>query len=397
MRITGDFVVWFLRFLQGFVRVRLSGKTPEKILNAASESRIYLWDSRITPEGIESFVSVKDFKALRSVLQGSGAKIHILKKCGMPFKIYKNRKRAGIAAGLAIFLIFLKFMSGFIWIIEVTGNTATSTDEIISAAEKIGIHEGLRRSDTDPKARREKLLLQINTLAWASLNVEGCRLTVNVSEIKNSPSQKDSASNLKAAADGIITKIDVNSGDCLVKTGDTVKKGDILVSGITERDGGTEFVRSSGSITAVTGRSVTVSGKYRQTEMVKTGEKRKKTVLELFGAKIPLYPGKETRKYDFELNSYILSVFGQKMPIKAHTKTFYYLEEHDVNYSEEALCEKLQKEIDGILKKEKVENYTIENREIEAIPDGISLTLFVTAEENIALPEPIIVAQSAPR
>ena len=67
--------------------------------------------------------------------------------------------------------------------------------------------------------------------------------------------------NLKAAADGIIKRIDVTSGNCIVKVGDTVAKGDILVSGMEERADGTKFVHSAGRVTAVIEREVTVTAK----------------------------------------------------------------------------------------------------------------------------------------
>lgn len=386
-------MLWLFRFITGYVRVLFSGESPEKILNIASSNRIFLWNSHITKNGIESCISVKDFKGIHHIIRGSGVKVHILKKYGLPFKVAKNRKRFGIAAGVAVFFIFLKLMSGYIWIINVTGNEKVNTNDIVSALENIGIREGVKRSFIDPKSQREKLLLEIDSLAWASLNVEGCRLTVNVSEIKNAKPEQSAPSNLKAAADGIIKKIDVNSGNCVVRSGDTVKTGDVLVSGIIEKAGGTEFVRSAGTVTAVTERSITVSGKYSQKIFDESGKVKKKCVLELFTLKIPLFLGKETQKYNFDLKTYDLSLFGQKLPIRIYEKEFRYVNEYQLNLNREKLCSKLEEEVSDILKKKNVEDYTITSRDITETADGITLTAIVTAEENIAVSEELLISE----
>ncbi len=386
-------MLWLFRYIFGFLTVLFYGEFPEKILNIAASNRMFLWNSRLVKKGIECRISVKDFRNLPYVLRKSGIRVHILKKHGLPFKLAKNRKRIGIITGFAIFMIFLKVMSGYVWIIEVTGNSRVDKNEIISALEEIGIKEGVKRKNINSKFQKEKLLLEMDGLAWASLNLEGCRLTVNVSEIKNETEQSNIPTNLKAKADGIIKKIDVVSGNCIVKCGDTVKTGDVLVSGIIERQSGTEFVRSQGVITATTERSVTVSGKFKQKITTESGKGKSKSVLDLFSLKIPLYLGKENKSYNEYKAQETLSLFGQNLPVRIYKKKFMYTEEYTVTYTPEKLQEKLEKEIAEKLKKQDIKKYTVLNSEIGKTETELTLTQIISAEENIAVSEDIKISK----
>jgi len=289
-------------------------------------------------------------------------------------------------------LIFLKYMSGFIWLVEVTGNEKVDSGEILRACESIGIRQGIRSSDINTKTQREKLLLKLDSLAWASLNIEGCKLTVNVSEIEKKGENNECACNLKAKADGIIKKIDVTSGNCIVKIGDTVKKGDVLVSGVFEKLTGTEFVHSSGVITATTQRSVTVEGEYEKMERIENGEIKNKCVLEFFGVKIPLYLGKESKSYNQSLKTKHATLFGVNLPIKIHEKEFRFTEEYKKIYSEEELIAELENKIDLIMKNEGIEDYEITSSTKTNHEKGIKLTAVITATEDIVYREALLVA-----
>ncbi len=384
-------MLWLYRFLNGYVTVLFSGEFCEKILNLTAKNRISLWDSRLTKKGIESSLLAKDFIKLRKIIRKSDIKVHILKKKGLPFKTAKYNKRAGLIAGAVIFVLFLKIMSDFIWIIDITGNENVEKSEILSACKEIGIKEGLHKSKIHTKTDRERLLLKLDSLAWASLNIEGSRLTVNVSESKKNEKPLP-FSNLKSSADGIIKKIDIVSGNCVVKTGDAVKKGDVLVSGVIEKLSGTHFVRSAGTIIAETKRSITIKGKYKTEKTLENGKHKSKSVLEIFTLKIPLFLGQENGKYTYEKKTETLKFLGQALPIRVYTKDFTFLETYKITYTKEQLIKELEKQLKEKLIAEGTENFTVENQKFSETEDGITLTALVSAEENIAFEEEMLIS-----
>ena len=383
-------MLFIFRYIKGYLTVLFCGEFSEKILNLAAMHRISLWDSHLTKKGIESCISVSDFRKLRYIIRKSGIKVHIKEKRGLPFKINYNRKRSGLLLGFCLALIFLKIMSSYIWVIDVKGNNKVSEQEILSVCDEIGINAGIKSRSVNTKTQRERMLLKIEGLAWASLNIEGCKLTVNVTETKKEKQDKSSPSNLKAKADGIIKKIDITSGNCIVKTGDTVKTGDVLVSGIIENADGTHFVTSQGTVTAITERSITVDGDFIENKLCENGKIKRKSVLEFFSIKIPLFLGAETEPYNQSFETKTATLFGQKLPIKLYTKEFKFKQNYKKVYSKESLTEKLFETVKKQLKEENVDNYNITDYKITEKKDSLSLNAIISAEENIAYSENIL-------
>ena len=377
-------MLWLYKFICGYLYVEFYGDFSEKILNICAKNRISLWNSRCIKRRIRSSIKARDFKKLPEIARGNKIRVHILKKVGLPFYIKRYKSRVGFTTGFIMFFAFLKFMSCFVWSIEICGNKEVSAKEIISACNSIGIYEGILKSKIDPKVKKQQLLLNVDSLAWASINIEGCCLTVNVTEVQKKTVDNKQATNLKAAADGIITKIDVISGNCIVKVGQTVKKGDILVSGIIERENSTQFVHSLGHITAKTERSITASGDYKKEVKRYTGSVKKKSVLNFFGYIIPLYLGKYKGEYTAKTNCTRLKLLGKELPISLYTKKFQFTENIKITLSKNELLNELENTIKNQLKEINITEYEVIQRTVSETENGLKLSLIVTAQEDIA-------------
>ncbi len=378
-------IIKFYRILFGYLRIRFKGDFKERALSLCANNGIILWGTRLTDNTIESSISVKDFKYLKLISRGKGIRVHIVKKMGIPFITERYKKRIGILIGAVLFFAFLSFMSQFIWIIDIEGNNKVTDKQIISACESIGIVEGIRKNSIYPKAEREKLMLKLDGVAWASLNIEGSRLTVNVTETKEKDEEKFMYSNLKATSDGIIEKIDIVSGTSVVNVGQAVKKGDLLVSGIIETADGTRFVKSKGSIIAKSQKEIAFRENFKQKPIIPTGKIRTKYVLEIYKAKIPLYLGQEYGLYETKHKIKPLKLFTEKLPIRIYEKNFIFKRERSITYSYEKLCERLE----GELLKE--ENIKVINKEFKTDKNGVTLTALVEIRENIAIGDILII------
>ena len=109
-----------------------------------------------------------------------------------------------------------------------------------------------------------------------------------------------------------------------MKVGDSVAKGDILVSGIIEGMSSTSFVHSSGSVQAKIEKIFIEKADFYVAENTPTDKAKKQVDLEILGLKIPLYLGGETGEYDCQISEKTLRLFGQNLPIKIYTKRFVY-------------------------------------------------------------------------
>ena len=373
------------RFRRGFLRIEIRGDIAEALLNICAKNGIPLWSIKRRGSVIRSFISVSDFRRLPRLIAGSGLRVHILARYGLPFFTERYKERLGIPVGAALFFVFLTFMSGFVWSVGIEGNGDIPKEELIAECRELGIYEGMRKSDISPAGAKLQLLLRDNRLSWCAFNIEGCYLTVDVTEAKKKEEDNSVPTNLKAAADGIIKRIDVTSGNCIVKVGDTVAKGDILVSGIEERADGTKFVHSAGRVTAVTEREITVTAKYKQKTAVLTGKKKTKRVLSVFGLKIPLYLGSESKPYRATTNKKVLKLFGRELPVALYEKRFEFTDETEKNFDRASLEAELDRLFSEQVKLEISGDFTVKNREIDEIQGGLRLKSAVSAEENIAV------------
>lgn len=381
-------MLFLLRFIKGYLRVRFFGENIEKFLNLSAKNGIAIWGLCRKDGGMECYVFVSDFKRLRIILRKSHIKSHILHKKGLPFFMAKNRKRWGIPTGIILFFVALRVLSCFVWVIEVEGNETVLDSDIISACAEIGISTGIYANSIEPKIARQKLLLCIDSLSWASLVVEGSRLTVDVSEATKT--EVSSPCNLRATSDGVIKKIDISSGECLVKVGQTVKKGDILVSGVTEKAGVTSFISASGSITAETVREMTFETKFTVEEKYMTGESKSKTVIDFFTLKIPLYLGSQTGYYDSYLTKKSITFLGGELPISLYTREFQFYEIEKITLSEEEAIENLENRLKEALDELEIVNYTVESKVFSKTEENITMKVLIKAEENIALKDMIL-------
>jgi similar to stage IV sporulation protein len=104
-----------------------------------------------------------------------------------------------------------------------------------------------------------RVLLSSDTLSWITVNLDGTVARVQVIE-RTEPQAGETGrlpANLVAGADGQIELIQLYRGNCLVKMGQAVKKGELLVSGIYESASvGLRYTRAAGQVLARTERVI---------------------------------------------------------------------------------------------------------------------------------------------
>jgi len=308
--------------------------------------------------------------------------------------IHKYRNRTAFFVGAVIFFVLLQLLSSFVWTVEVSGNSTVPDSKIIQNCRKIGVYEGVFKNKIDAKPAAQELLLNTPELAWAAFNIEGSKVTVDVTEVKNPVLQeKGLPSNLVSNAEGIVEKIDVTSGNVLVKVGDSVAKGEVLVSGITETLNSTVFVASSGSVTARINETVVEEGTFYDTVYVSTQKTESRSVAEILGFRIPLYIGKEKGKFNTELKKSQLEILGKRLPFRLYTKKYNFIKKETIKYSEDELKERLRDKIKARLEKSGRKNFEVITERIKINDKGITLEQDISAVINIAEEKKIIVKQ----
>lgn len=228
-------LVSLMKYFQGYVYVQLTGYAPERFLNLCGNHNILIWNLKPYGEGYTFCISVKGFLALKPILRKTRTHIKILKKVGVPFTTYRYRKRKIFFMGIFLFGILLYYLSGFVWNIEINGNSYLSNEVILDFLAEEECSFGTKKSDISCEALEEALRSRHSEVIWTSIKIYGTKMTVDVQENllpeEDYEKKDDTVYDIVASMDGTISEIVTRSGTPLVSAGTEVKKGDVLVSG----------------------------------------------------------------------------------------------------------------------------------------------------------------------
>lgn len=274
-------------YLRGYVIIEVVGFSLERFINLTVNKKIYIWDILKTPKGVRMKISVKNFKRLKSVISKTRCKVKIVKRCGVPFIMFKHRKRKVFVVGVFIFVFLMYLLSSFLWLIEIEGNERVEKEDIINFLSEKGFKVGAFKNDIDLSSLEKELKENFSDISWLTIQINGTKASVKMTENIPKTEKVDYSKpcDIVAKCDGIITEIYTQKGTPLVKTGDVVSKGDVLVSGeliIKNDETGTEkkYAHSEAFIRAKLWKKVTVKVPFKYdvkkyTGIVKTGYKLK--------------------------------------------------------------------------------------------------------------------------
>ena len=286
------FFIRFLRWLLGWVRLETEGGFPEKLLNGAAKAGFSLWNSCRQGVRMTTCCYARQYKKLRPLAKKACVRMRVLERHGLPFFLHRYRARAGIAAGVLIYALLLQFLSGRIWIVNIEGNDQVPEASIREVLEPLGVQEGGDFRKLDVPSLQLTALQSLPDLTWLAVNLEGSTVHVKVRERGSHAPMEDGAfpSNIKAARDGRVLKIEVTGGQAMVQAGDAVTRDTLLISGVVESKTGPLLRRSSGRVIAETSRTLTAEVPLEETLLLPTGDSIFRPVFTLFGIRVPLFP-----------------------------------------------------------------------------------------------------------
>ena len=176
-----------------------------------------------------------EYSDLQRVLRKRGETLCVTKKEGMYWSLRSYLKRP-ILYVFALFLLTMTIMIPTrVFFVRVIGNTNVSDKRIIEASNECGIRFGVSRRSIRNENLKNDILTIIPELEWAGINTQGCVATIMVREKGSEVSRVDEGpSNIVAARDAVISSIVVSKGTSHCAVGDSVLKGELLLSGYTD-------------------------------------------------------------------------------------------------------------------------------------------------------------------
>lgn len=312
-------MAWLLHNWYGYLRVRLTGYSPERFLNMCSANGIEIWDLVYRDGTYEFYMTLKGFRSCRGLVRKAKVHLKVLKKLGLPFFLYKNRTRKLMFTGFATFFLLLYVLSLFVWDISFDGNYHYTDDILKKYFESQNIRCGMYKGRISCDDIEYGIRSQFPEITWVSARVSGTRLLVRVKEnevLSAIPERDEEPSDLVASRDGTITRMIVRQGIAHVRIGDTVEKGQLLVSSAipitndAEELVRTEYVPADADIYAITEHQYTEKFPSLHQVKVKTGKKKRGCYVKAFHYNMTfLLPSKKETQWQYMVEEEQLKIF----------------------------------------------------------------------------------------
>ncbi|MBR5405966.1 MAG: sporulation protein YqfD [Oscillospiraceae bacterium] len=247
-----------------------------------------------------------------------GIRLTLLRRRGLRFRLRPYRLRFGLLCGLLLGTALFIWCNCFVRSIEIYGNTNISDAEILCALEELGVRRGTAVSRIPFTYVERRMRLAVRGIEWIALRHTGGRLIVDLTEERNPPEMvRDRVPcNYIAAVDAQITDIRVLGGQAVRQTGDTVRAGDLILSGAVEdKFGTTRYYHADGIVTGIYGTDFTAEQPFCS-EITVTGGTGTRHVLEVFGKRLPLpfQPDPPAGTVIYGEVRHPLTLFGLRLP-----------------------------------------------------------------------------------
>lgn len=283
--------------LQGRVQIRAEGAQIERLINEANKRGITLHDLRREGNYTAVFsVKYDDFRAMRPAFRQARCRAKIISKSGAPYMRSRLRNRVMLVVGAVLCLMLVVGFSQMVWSVRLIGVEEEHQQVVEDVLRARGIQVGIGRDSFDADQVAEDIEQQLEGLSFVGVRMRGMALEVELVYGSDPPVIYDRTQpvHIVAEEDGVIEQVVVVEGEALVKRGQTVQKGQILILGIQ----GGRSVHASGMITARVAVSGQGSAPLYEEIITPTGRWYNRTLFHLMDYVLPVYQAPEYEHYE---------------------------------------------------------------------------------------------------
>lgn len=229
-----------VNYARGWVRLQAQGAFPERLLNLLAQHSVLFWGvERLDEQTVELCVLRRDLRRARHQAGQAECTLQVQRRVGLPDFFTRFRTRYAFLAGLGLSVLGVCMLSNFVLTMDVTGNEQVPDAVILSELRRQGLSPGVYGPGLDTRQIELETLLALDELSWISVNLNGVRAQVVVREKIQPPVllEEEEKTDIRARAGGIVQRVDTVSGQAVVKPGDTVGEGELLISATVTMEG----------------------------------------------------------------------------------------------------------------------------------------------------------------
>lgn len=391
-----DFMFLFYR-----ASYTMESASPERAVNYICRNGVLLNRAHRTDEIHYTFDVdyVNNKRLLELDGQKQGYTLTLENAGGIIPLFFKIKKRIFFTAGLLAALLLLIYLTGHIWTIDIKGVEFADVDYARECLERAGFCEGVSKSSINVRSIQNEVLKNTDRFSWIWIYIKGTHAVVKVKKATPIPPIEDryDYTDIVASCDGIILDIMPKKGRQMISVGDAVRKGDLLISGISEtKYGPIRFLNASGRVWALTYH--TLEGEFNHTceKEYLSGKSATDITLNAFGKKINIKNnGKNKYKfYKIQEKVHKNLLFDKiSLPISFTTRQYCEIIKEYEEISDKQVIDAARKRLSADIKSQladgtKIFDITDEYKKLEG--GNLYIKVTVVCKENIACPSKII-------
>ena len=390
------FIIRIWNYLRGYAIIIVKGLKIERFINLAVVNNIYIWDiEKLDYTTVQAKIGLENFRRLRDIVRKTDSSVSILSKRGFPFIIRTIRRRRLFYFSLFLICVFIYAMSSFVWMIEITGAKDIDNENILRCLYNEGLKEGSWKGRLDIRHIENRVLINMPELSWIGIQIKGTKAIVEVVEKSEGPPliSRTDACDIVAAKDGVITKLLVLSGDPLVKDGDSVRKGQKLVTGTILRENlEPRQIHSLAKVSARTWYEDAEEIPLQQIEFKPTGKVARQYKLKLLDKELSRKRSVNFKDFNEYIEErYLISLGDYVFPIKLVEYRFEELEPRLKTLMVDEAKDKCTERLNARIKLRIPEDAVILDRKIDYYTDKKSVKAKISVEvlEDIGVKQKI--------
>lgn len=215
--------------MKDILRVKIQGGAGVT-LNVLKRSGVRYYRAKCGKNCVTVGIEKKYFKKAEEALAASGRTYEVEARSGLLYFLKRIPLRLGVFLGFVAAIIGASYYSRYVFSMELQ-STDTDVSEITEVLREQGVSFPVLAEEIDEKAL-ERAILAVDGVSHATVAVDGTRLKVKVmTEFRHEPIiDMNGTASLVATRDAIITRVVCTSGTALVKAGDIVRAGEILIA-----------------------------------------------------------------------------------------------------------------------------------------------------------------------
>lgn len=319
----------FARVINGSVRLKVTGLNKNTFLRKMQMKGVIFSGLMFNEDGFTFSVSYYDYRKIKSYCKKANLKVEVVKEYNIKTFFTFLLKKSGIFLGLLFWVCFgLGFYNNYFDVCVSLSGKEFESESIKSEIDGFLTNE-INSGTTNLRQLERNVINKFSQVSTCSVTKKGIYYMVTVTPVITQKVVNEIVSPYNCK----IKEITVGSGQALVKSGDVVAKGQVLVQSRTLANGIVEPAKATIVVDAFVIGSVYFDGTAN--EVRRTGRTQTSRMIDVLGLKIDGNKGCDFAYFEEERVSKLISK-NNILPVKIEEITYYELEivETNVEFSQ---------------------------------------------------------------